>query len=59
MGNKFAISCKIAYNVITWMTLTRFAVCISSWLPVLKTGLAGREIAYDKTFIEPDYVLHV
>ena len=31
--------------------MRRFAVCISSWLPVLETGSAGREIAYDKMFI--------
>ena len=29
--------------------MRRFAVCISSWLMVLETGPAGREIAYDKS----------
>ena len=28
--------------------MTRFAVCITYWLPVLETRPAGREIAYDE-----------
>ena len=31
--------------------MRHFAVCISSWLPVLETGPAGREEAYEKVLM--------